>query len=235
MNVETMLRDKVKPELNYLFTEVPAWRDGGYDFGWYCREHAYVSYFVCRLLSLRARIHCGDVSLAGPEGEMLLSTFGEDSDHAWISLEDTCPVDLSVVLRHFGWTVPELAIVFGVGRRGEYIVSYSSEMESVVKEPLRTRLYHLQYVEHSVLDVPPVELLDNPYVFLHKPPGGGLTQELGDDIYEKIIYHVYRVAIGELGPYFRYISDQVSSLKRIANKNAHASRKLRTLLFQELR
>ncbi len=55
MNLESLLRDVIKPELNGIYTEPPASRAGGTDMGLFCREHAYHVFFQCPDKELRSQ------------------------------------------------------------------------------------------------------------------------------------------------------------------------------------
>ena len=61
------LLTKAKDELNHIYTEPPAIRNGGRDEGWFCREHAMHSYFLLRLFGEKdPRIEIGHFAVRLP-------------------------------------------------------------------------------------------------------------------------------------------------------------------------
>jgi len=229
MDLEQTLRDRIKPELNFLYTEKPGWREGGNDFGWFCREHAYHTYFLCRMLAGDAEIVRGHVSLHAADGEEVLSSFGEDSDHAWVRVRDVCPVDLSFTLEYFDVDLPSIDLVYGRGQRGGYFVTYETGQRDN-KRNVPPDLHHLRYAEHEVVSVTPESLLIDPFNLLKPGKRGGLAAELGNDIFDRITYHLYRVAIGEIDPFRAYVRPWQQAMKRIKAKNPDASQLVRRLL-----
>lgn len=229
MNLEAVLRDKIKPELNFLYTEEPAWRDGGGDFGWFCREHAYHCYFLSKMLKAECRIVRGHISIHTAEGNEVLSSFGEDSDHAWLAVDDVCPVDVSVSLAHSPTTLPMLDLVYGTGIRGSYFVTYETATTTCTETP-PGMLHHIRYAETRVVMDSPESLLADPFIFLTRPKRGGLAQLFGSDIFDRITYHLYRVSIGEIKPYYRDVNPVVKAFERIKSKNPEAAARVRELL-----
>src|SRR5271157_940189 len=62
MDLEALLRDVIKPELNRIYTEPPSALHGGADMGLFCREHAFHCAVLCILLGFPAAIKRGDFS-----------------------------------------------------------------------------------------------------------------------------------------------------------------------------
>ena len=98
------LIEKVKPELNHIYTEKPFVTAGGGDFGWFCREHALHLYGVATLLGKNAEICVGDVLLRRPQGDSFYS-IGATSGHAWCCIDELAPVDVSLTIGHQDHTV----------------------------------------------------------------------------------------------------------------------------------
>jgi hypothetical protein len=117
-----------------------------------------------------------------------------------------------------------LGLVYGTGTEGAYYITCDSRNDD------SSEAFHLHYDTSEKLAFSDQPLLDDPFVFLHKPPGGGLPRFLGTDIYTKIAWHLYRIAVGEVGPYREYIPEQAVALKRIAKKNPDATDRVREKL-----
>lgn len=128
MDIEHLLRDRINPELNGIYTEPPSALQGGGDMGLFCREHAFHCLALCGMLGLRATIERGDFTAILDEGTGVTS-FGDRSDHVWCQIEDVCPVDLSADFDFYGTGLPSLDLVYGSGRRGPYLISYTDDAE----------------------------------------------------------------------------------------------------------
>ena len=229
MDLDVIFREKIKPELNFLYTEKPDFRNGGEDWGWYCREHAYHSYFVSKMLGKNATIVCGDCSLQGSNDRMILTSFEDSEDHAWLNVEGICPVDLSVHLEHFDFDGPDTPFIYDSGESGPLFVTYemSTADDSIV---VPDGMHHLRYFGMSEVSESPESLLNDPFIFLMRPPQGGLSVRFGQDIFDQISYHLYRVAIGEIGPYHTYVKPQTRAFDRIRDKNPDGAQKVRELI-----
>jgi len=60
MSVLKVLRQKVAPELNFLFTLPPVETPLGWDCGWHGHAHALHTYFVARMFGTSADLRSGD-------------------------------------------------------------------------------------------------------------------------------------------------------------------------------
>jgi hypothetical protein len=226
MNLNRVLEERIKPELNFLYTAHPFETEGGQDFGWYCKEHAFHCYFLCKVLGIQANIKRGHVCIRNHKGELILSTFGETCDHAWLKMAEECPVDLSLTLKHLRPEMPPIDLVKGQERRGEYQVTYAVGSCTEGKSgPSSTNTIH--YCEKEEVSIPALDLLKNPFLFLSKPEKNGLTDVLGNDILDRVTVHLVRVARGEINPLVGYISDVPRAFKLIKDRNQDASGKLR--------
>ncbi len=95
--------------------------DGGLDFGWYCREHAFSTQVLAALLGLDCTIVRGDF-IVSVHGDKRLSSLGSDSGHYWCSCTSTPVIDLSLHFRAFG-DGPQLAEpIVKEGRNGTFDV-----------------------------------------------------------------------------------------------------------------
>ena len=106
------LIEKVKPELNHIYTEKPSLTAEGGDFGWFCREHALHLYGVATLLGKNAEICVGDVLLRRPQGAPFHS-IGVPSGHAWCCLDGLDPVDVSLTVKDIYPDLPDIKLIYG--------------------------------------------------------------------------------------------------------------------------
>jgi hypothetical protein len=123
MDLETLLRDLIKPELNSIYTEPPSLRGGG-DMGFFCKAktHAFHCMILCRLLGHDAVIRRGDLTFR-LEPTARYFSFGSDNDHAWCQIDDTVPVDLSANFEYHPSDAPNIDLVYGSGMRCPYTIS----------------------------------------------------------------------------------------------------------------
>jgi hypothetical protein len=196
MELETLLRDLIRPELNKIYTEPPSSRGGG-DMGLFCKEHAFHCMFLCEMLGHAAVIKRGDLTFR-LEDSTVYSSFGTNSDHAWCKVDDTVPVDLSANFEYYPADAPNIDLVYGSGKRGTYTISYtadSREYERYIED--RTTLPRIYYLETETVELTPGDLLDDPHRFLIKPPQGGIVELFGRDIFSAINLHLLDLAVGK--------------------------------------
>ena len=111
MNFPDLLAQKVKPELNHIYTEHPKHTVTGLDCGWYCREHALHLYVLALLLKKSAAICLGDFILRRPGGDCYYSV-GDASDHAWCRIDECSPVDASMTVKYIYPDIPNVKLVY---------------------------------------------------------------------------------------------------------------------------
>lgn len=201
MDLKAVLRDKIKPELNKLYTSAPGLESNATDWGWFCREHAFHCCFLCRMLSLNTRIKRGDFMARKQyradhrfDG---ISSYNSENDHAWCEVAGIVPVDLSVNFEYFSGEFPWIDLVFGAELPREYTVAYThKEVEFREHLKMTDGLPRLSYLERDTVDIPDDKLLTNPYAFLIRPPRDALGDIYGNDIFNKITMHLYKLATG---------------------------------------
>lgn len=195
MNLATILRETIKPELNRLYTESPT--DG--DWGWFCREHAYHCYFLCRMLGFSVVIKQGDFLARKPfvpgdrwEG---VSSFGQEGGHAWCQVEHIVPVDISVNFEFFCGEFPWVDLVYGTEQVDKYSVYYTMDEETHKKQDVdESSLPRLMYLERETIALSENDLQECPFSFLRKPRKNGLGELFGNDIFHKLTMHLYDLA-----------------------------------------
>lgn len=58
----------------------------------------------------------------------------------------------------------------------------------------------------------------------------GLADVLGPDIFDRVSVHLFRIASGEIGPYFPYVKPAKRAFQRIRDKNPKATDIIRRTL-----
>lgn len=192
MSVLKALRQRIAPELNFLFTDAPVDRAGAIDCGWHGHAHAYHAFFVARMFGAAADLRVGDFavisSLMPP-----LTTLEREPKHAWCSVGGVLPVDLSATFAQFGQAPQLHAAVIGDGPNGEWQVRYAED-ESILDGNLESG-NELLYIERSVCAETEAALLENPQLFLPAAAAGeAWADRHGPEIQAQIALHCFRCA-----------------------------------------
>jgi len=224
MSIQDELRDKVKPELNHLYTESPRrLPDGSWDAGWFCREHALHLFVLARLAGFSSEILLGDYLVATPDRTGTTS-LESPNEHAWCSVGDTVPVDISLTLKFMYPKAPDVAIVFGESATSPYEIRYyrNIEPQSVLNACSGVPSL-IAYREREVFATEPVELLEHPYQFLFDPSAGcrKLTEIYGEDFFFQVTQHCYKLLTCQAKPLYPYRGAQ-SACRAIVNWNLDA-------------
>ena len=195
------LQRLVKPELNKLYTEPPKLESGDGDWGWFCKEHAFHTYFIAKLFGFASSIRRGEFVGRNPlnlsYGFDGISSVDSDSDHVWCQIEEIVPVDLSANFEFFGGGFPWIDLVFGPSEQTEPVVLYFSSSEAFAAHAESTVSRSvLAYLETQTVTIEDRALLSDPYLLLVKPRTGGLGDTYGHDIFNKVTLHLFDVARG---------------------------------------
>ncbi|HBG92653.1 MAG: hypothetical protein A3J81_02155 [Nitrospirae bacterium RIFOXYB2_FULL_43_5] len=207
MSFSELLKVKVKPELNHIYTEKPRYVHGGNDVGWFCREHAIHLFALARLAKLASSICLGDFIIRTAEVAPI-SSISDDSDHAWCAIDGITPVDLSITLKYLSPTSPDVPMVYGSNSSlsSPYTILHFQNIDDKVIIDACSKLQRvIAYRQREVLDFDPVELLNHPFEFLFPPPPGypTLTETFGDDFFFRITYHCYKLLFENSKPFFQ--------------------------------
>ena len=236
MNFPDLLAEKVRPELNHIYTEPPQWTLTGLDCGWYCREHAFHLYALAAILRKHAEICLGDYILRRPNSKTFHSV-GDDSDHAWCRIEDCTLVDVSMTVKHIHPDIPTIDLVYG--NRPDLAKPFAIEHhfdspDDQFKKLANSDRLLIAYNEKARLRPSPVALLSDPFEFLHRPlPGSPTFPEIfGDDVFYAITYHCFRLITEEIRPLYRY-RDSSSTVRQIMKYYPSAKDVIEHLLSQD--
>jgi hypothetical protein len=235
MEFADILRLKIKPELNTIYHRRPFVTGKILDLGWFCREHAFHLYIVSRLLGHQAQICVGDFWLSLPDKRVRLSSADAEGDHAWCSIDGVSPVDISATLKYASKDTPDISLVYGCSTEDES----PCRIECVV-DPLsqtafsQTEHNRLVYQQKAAFEFDPASLLEEPYQFLHVPAVAKLSfpSVYGSDVFYRMSYHCYRIAIGEARPLHPYRNWR-NIMPAIVKFNENAKKEVLTLLGRD--
>jgi hypothetical protein len=195
----------VRPELNMLYT-VPPFDRGkpdSFDGGWYCREHAYHCAVVSNMCGCRAAIFTGHyvLNFKRTGGTMEISSLDTSAGHAWCSVGNLKPVDLSMTLHLWPGETPPLQGVFGSQQQGQFNVVYSSaESDLRAARTAKAEENWIGFWEEQVIRHNLKDLVTNPFLFLHQAGEQGWDKVHGADIFQRVNLHLYKVARGLVKP-----------------------------------
>lgn len=227
------LVEKVKPQLNHIYTEKPYIAQGGGDLGWFCREHALHLYGLAILLSKKAYICNGDYILYHPKTISFspnIDTFGSlgcVADHSWCCIDDNVPVDVSITVKHVYPEIHDVALICKEHSDlcTPFRLHYSdNQPDDVFLELSKTNEPFIGFNEKQRLQFDIKELLNNPFQFLHRPPPGYPTfpQIHGDDVFYAITWYCYRLLTEDINPCFR----PNDAVERIMKNNPNARQEI---------
>jgi hypothetical protein len=233
-SLSNILNTSVKGELNMLYTEPLHMTPTGFDFGLFCREHAYHSYLLCRAEGVPAEIKLGHYFVLNPNGLANL-TLDSGADHAWCAAAGVAPIDLSMTFHLADRFVQLPNPVIGTGKNGPYMIHClreEQEFRAYIKE--RPDPCCVCYLEESTVEIDEDTLLDNPFSFLLPPAvhGGSWSDVYGKDIFAKITIHLHKLSMGHVKPLFKTM-DSPKAVGVIRKKYKAAIPKLKKLLKKD--
>ena len=233
MNFPDLLAQKVKPELNHIYTEHPKHTVTGLDCGWYCREHAVHLYVLALLLKKSAAICLGDFILRRPDGDCYYSV-GDASDHAWCCIDECSPADVSMTVKYIYPDIPNVIFVYmdrpdlanGFSIEHHVKITDNSFMNYTTADKLL-----IAYNEISRMQPLPLPLLSEPFGFLHRPPLGTPTflELFGSSVLYSITLHCFRLITDNIKPLYSY-RDSSSTVRQIMKNNPNAKEIIQHML-----
>lgn len=192
MSVLKALRQRIAPELNFLFSDAPAEREGVIDCGWRPHLHAYHAYLVARMFGAAAELRTGDIAVIS--GTLPpITTLDRQPKHAWCAIGGVTPVDLSATFAGFPQAPQLRSPVTGDGPNGDWQVRHAED-ESILDQNIEGA-NELIYIARGTFSDDPGPLLDDPGRFI---PGAeepeGWTARHGAGLHAAIALHCFRCA-----------------------------------------
>jgi hypothetical protein len=226
--LEILLRDVIKPELNRIYTEPPSSRGGG-DMGFFCREHAYHSFFLCRMLGYDVAIQRGELTFA-VDDSIKYTTLNSGADHAWCRVNDVVPVDVSINFEFYQTTCPNIGIVYGLSQSGPYAISYTADADEYERHHLdEATIPRIAYLERTDINIPINDLLEHPHLFLTKPARAGMIELFGTHIFSALTLHLWELAHGRTKRLTTY-KDSKSTVRTIGSRYPKATDQITHIL-----
>lgn len=229
MSVLKALRQRLAPELNFLFTIPPVETPVGWDCGWRGHEHAYHTFLVARMFGSPAGLYTGDYAVLS-RFLPALTTLEREAKHAWCTVGELAPIDLSITFAWFAEAPQLRTAITGEGPNGDWEVRYAQD-ESILDENFQNGNEILLIERHAVA-ASALELLEDPGRFLPAPPPAARDNWValhGPDIHAKIALHCHRYASGA-GKSVRQKSTREEAIAWIAANYPEPLSEIRRLL-----
>lgn len=227
MEICRILAD-VRLELNHIYTEKPLSTTGGWDMGWFCREHALHIAALARILGYKAQLCCGDIVIIvpGDSKDLEIFTLGSGSDHAWCRINGEAPFDASVTLKYLAPTQADVQMV--CPDCPQYLAGFTLQYKQGMADDSFALLLEssnpiIAYNEKVIIARDPLELLADPFDFLNRPAPGCPTyiETFGADVFFAITAHLNKLARGEIKPMRMYYAP-LDAIRRIVKHNPKA-------------
>ncbi|MBI2398389.1 MAG: hypothetical protein HYV17_11375 [Xanthomonadales bacterium] len=190
-----------KAGLNHLYTVPPLIHPGGWDAGWYCREHALHVGALAEMMGHRAELCGGDLVVDLPADQYRMAMVSTGADHFWCKVDDQAPIDASLTLRHLDVTHPDVALIASdcPEHRSGFELRYTHRMgiDNLIRRLHGNERPVLHYNVQDSHRPDYAKLLDAPYGFLIKSQPT-LLELHGADVMFAITAYLFRLAHGEL-------------------------------------
>jgi len=192
--------------------------------GWFCREHALHVPALAELLGESAQLCRGDIIVRIP-GKMTVYTMGSGDDHAWCRVGGKAPVDASMTLRYLAPDETDVSAI--CPDRPEELAGFLLRYEQKLNEKSFARYRRsperlIAYNEKRILTSNILEVLADPFSFLHPPQGGpSFPEQFGPDVFFAITQHLYKLALGECKPLRTYRTPK-NAIRAIVRRNPTA-------------
>jgi hypothetical protein len=197
MSVLKTLRERIAPELNYLYLVPPSEANGGFECGWRGHEHALHAFFVAQMFGATAELCSGDFAIISQNMPPVTSV-GREPGHGWCSINEVAPVDLAMSFQYFGH-VPQLrAPIIGEGPNGDWRITYAED-DSVLDENIESG-NEILFIEKQLHSHSAAALIEDPFLFLPAPRADDtnhLRAKFGASVYAKVTVHCFDYARGE--------------------------------------
>ncbi len=216
-----------------LYTEPLHMTATGWDFGLFCREHAYHSYMLCKAEAVPIQIILGHFFLLNPNGCANL-TLGSGANHAWCTSDSFTPIDLSMTFHLAARFLPLQNTVLNTEKNGPYTVGYlhdEQEFRAYIRD--RPDPCCICYLEESKVEYDEKAMIEDPFIFFLPPAvqGGSWADVYGRDIFAKITLHLRKVSLGHVTPLFKTM-DSRKAINVIRANYSAAIPKLKKMLEQ---
>jgi len=192
-------------EIHHLLWDEPFENNGIVDQGWNCRDHAFVTLLLTRLMGFESLWAFGRATfVVGPRYGS--PPYGlEQNTHSWVVLKKLGLVDLSPKSQgrdDASWSgMPIKAIIGGrwipKGKGKLVIASNELEYENAVARASRaSHKYHAVYGSAKYLELSPLTV-QNAFYYINSPLTDRLRDiHLDDSIYSSIALHLFYLAAG---------------------------------------
>jgi hypothetical protein len=216
-DIQVCLRNTITPEANHLLIEPPGPPKPPGDFGWFCREHAFICSILCRWLGYELQIVRGDVSIVQPS-RVPLSSAGHEFKHWWCTSNFAEVIDISLNLRHLHSPLSHFPPIIGIGTNGPFsiIVSHHKNANEIPRVAPIIAYSPIEMLPHTAED-----LAENPQLLLDTDEAARIAA--------RCCIHISQLIRGQVESYINGF-DQASALASIRCRYPNARKQIQKLV-----
>ena len=186
-----LLRDTIAPEANHVLTEPPGFQKCPDDFGWFCREHAFITSVFCQAFGHPVNIIRGDVSIKISSDQSFTTRHTRsDRKHWWCSGAISPILDLSLNLTYFPSEVLLAHRVIDIGANGQFTIIVDANLSA---HDVCHTTPHIIYTPIETEKFTAFDLAFDPIKFLRETDSVEITSRL--------CVHLAEMFHGESEPY----------------------------------
>lgn len=198
--MELLCSQRLRSELNHLLWIQPFDNGGTWDFGWSCRDHAFVAGIVAQLLGLTVELVHGEALFVRGATADVSGIGLHQKTHTWLLIEGDGLMDISIRISAYGtaWRAPAIEYVASSQCRpaGHLLVARTQDAfdAALLAAP------SLQG-EHAIYRADRTALIDqqlahNAFGVIHSPLTVRLSKKYPSSLYAKLAVHAYDFLCG---------------------------------------
>lgn len=208
---ELLCSQRLRHELNHLLWIQPFDNRGTWDYGWSCRDHAFVAGIVAQLLGLTVELVNGEALFVRGATEDASGIGLHQKMHSWLAIEGDGLMDFSVRVSApgTGWPAPAIEYVASSQCRpaGNLLIAGSQDAFQAVLDAAPS----LQG-EHAIYRADRTAIIDqklanNAFAVIHSPLTVRLSKKYPPSLYANLAVHAYDLLCGRAESLTAYQQD----------------------------
>jgi len=198
--MELLCSQRLRTELNHLLWIQPFDNRGTWDFGWSCRDHAFIAGILAQLLGLTVKLIHGEALFVRAATGDASGNGLHQKNHTWLSVEGDGLMDLSIRLSSQGAASGRVGIEYVAASQcrpsGNLLIA---ETEDDFKSALLAA--PCLPGEHAIYRADRTEIIDqqlayNAFAVIHSPLTVRLSAKYPPSLYAKLAVHSFELLRG---------------------------------------
>lgn len=197
---ELLCSQRLRHELNHLLWIQPFVNRGTLDYGWSCRDHAFVAGIVAQLLGLTVELVHGEALFVRGATDDASGIGLHQKAHSWLAIDGDGLMDISVRVSvpGTGWPAPAIEYVASNQCRpgGNLLIAGTRDaFESALLAAPSLQGEHAIYRADrtAIIDQ---QLANNAFAVIHSPLTVSLSKNFPSSLYAKLAVHAYDLLCG---------------------------------------